>query len=251
MVSKVKKSNKKIKIKTQNKLIKRVRKKSKKVVNNLTSFKYSFKNNASMRLKALINYTDKFGIKKTISELTKLIKKYITDNRVCSILLTDIKNLQKWLMKKINKSFKGGDSESVQKSSSMLEKLVDLSKKLGEQTSELVEKSIKSVKGSFSSQRNKLDGMLSGQVNKIKKISTQITKKTEKINNKKPNNKKPNNKKPNNKKPNNTNFTNNKCNLCKKHCTPNGKVKPKKNININSPTTRVVNQGIKVQSKGT
>ena len=238
MVSKVKRSKKKIMRKTHSKLIKRVKKKSASTLNTITRHGYSLTKKSSDRLKALVKYTNKFGIRKTIGQLSKLVSRYITDNRISKVLLTDIKNLQQWLTKSITKSLKGGDNAAAQKSSSMLEKLMDLSKKLRNQTSQLVDKSMSTVKGAVSSQRNKLENAVSGQVQKMSNLSAKITRKSTNLNKNKNNNK--NNIHANNaKKNNNANFTNAKCELCMKHCTANGKAKPKNIIVENSPIEKI------------
>jgi hypothetical protein len=255
MVSKVKRSKKKIIRKTQSKLIKRVKKKSASTLNTITRHGYSLTKKSSYRLKALTKYTNKFGIRKTISQLSKLVSRYITDNRISKVLLTDIKNLQKWITKSITKSLKGGDNDAVKKSSPMLEKLMDLSKKLRNQTSSLVDRSMSTVTGAISSRRTQLEDAVSGQVKKMTNLSAKITRKSTNLNKK--NTYTNNAKKNNNKKSNNANFTNEKCELCMKHCTANGttkqkstqKPKAKNNIVENSPTEKIAKMIIKNRSK--
>ena len=232
MVSKVKRSKKKIIRKTHSKLIKKVKKKSTSTLNTITRHGYSLTKKSSDRLKALTKYTNKFGIRKTISQLSKLVSRYITDNRISKVLLTDIKNLQKWITKGITKSLKGGDSDTEKKNSSMLNKLMQLSKKLSNQTSSLVEKSLSTVKGVVSSRSTQFEKAVTDQVKKMSNLSAKITKKSSSLNK----NKKSNNGNKKNNKNNNANFTNSKCELCMKHCSANGKAKPKKTVSNNSPT---------------
>ena len=246
MVSKQKKSKKKVVRKTQSKLIKKVQKKSASTLNTITRHGYSLSKKSSDRLIALTKYTNKFGIRKTISQLSKLISRYITDNKISKILVTDIKNLQRWLTKGITKSLKGGDKEDVKKKSSMLEQLIALSKKLGEQTSILVQKSRSKIMGAMSSSRNQLEDAVSGQVKKMTNLSAKITKKTSNLNNKGIKTIQGNKKNTN---VNNTNFTNSKCELCMKHCTANGKAKPKNKVIKNSPIEKVSGIIINNQSK--
>ena len=237
MVSKVKRSKKKIIRKTHSKLIKRVKKKSASTLNTITRHGYSLTKKSSDRLKALTKYTNKFGIRKTISQLSKLVSRYITDNRISKVLLTDIKNLQKWITKSITKSLKGGDNAAVKKSSPMLNKLMELGKKLSQQTSSLVERSMSTVKGAVYSSSKQVDNAVSGQVNKMRNLSAKITRKSTNLNKNKKNK---NNIHSNNaKKNNNANFTNAKCELCMKHCTANGKAKPKNIIVENSPIEKI------------
>lgn len=235
------------------KIVKKITKKSRSSLNTITRHGYSLSNSSKERLESLIKYTNKFGIRKTINQLSKLISRYITDTKVSKKLLKDVKNLQKWLSSKIKKSLKGG-AENEKKSSSMVEKLMDLSKKLQEQTASLAEKSTRKVRGTLGRQSSKLENAISGQVQKMNSLSKKIQRKS---NNKKNTGKKQNTGKQNTVKNNNMSFNDHKCELCMQHCTSNGKVKKnntmkntKNNkVNKNSPVERVSRMIIKNQSQ--
>ena len=142
----------------------------------------------------------------------------------------------------------------------MVEKLMDLSKKLQKQTASLAEKSTRKVRGTLGRQSSKLENAISGQVQKMNSLSKKIQRKS---NNKKKTGKKQNTGKQNTgkqntvKNNNNMSFNDHKCELCMQHCTSNGKVKKnntmkntKNNkVNKNSPVERVSRMIIKNQSQ--
>tara|TARA_B100000963_G_C22626521_1_gene672638 strand:+ start:2290 stop:3075 length:786 start_codon:yes stop_codon:yes gene_type:complete len=237
------------------KIVKKITKKSRSSLNTITRHGYSLSNSSKERLESLIKYTNKFGIRKTINQLSKLISRYITDTKVSKKLLKDVKNLQKWLSSKIKKSLKGG-AENEKKSSSMVEKLMDLSKKLQKQTASLAKKSTRKVRGTLGRQSSKLENAISGQVQKMNSLSKKIQRKS---NNKKNTGKKQNTGKQNTvKNNNNMSFNDHKCELCMQHCTSNGKVKKNNNtmknttnnkVKKNSPVERVSRMIIKNQSQ--
>lgn len=240
------------------KIVKKITKKSRSSLNTITRHGYSLSNSSKERLESLIKYTNKFGIRKTINQLSKLISRYITDTKVSKKILKDVKNLQKWLSSKIKKSLKGG-AENEKKSSSMVEKLMGLSKKLQEQTASLAEKSTRKVRGTLGRQSSKLENAISGQVQKMNSISKKIQRKSNnKKNTGKQNTGKQNTGKQNTVKNNNMSFNDHKCELCMQHCTPNGKVKKNNNtmknntnnkVKKNSPVERVSSMIINNQSR--
>merc|ERR1711907_555418 len=94
----------------------------------LFKYGYSFEKKSMDRLNALIKYIEKFGIKKAMSELSKIISYFIYDNKISKIIIADLKNIRNWFIK-INK--KGGAEISKKSStSSILDKLGELTNKL-------------------------------------------------------------------------------------------------------------------------
>jgi hypothetical protein len=238
-------SKKKIIRKSRSKVVNRIRKKSCSTLNTLTRHGYSLKKKSGERLDVLKQYTNKFGIRKTISQLSKLLSRYFMDNKVIKILIRDVKNLQKWLTSSIKQGLKGGGEKAT---SPVLEQLKDFSLKLKKQVEKLAKKSKKSFSGitsTMSSQKHKMDEALSIQVNKMKKMSTTISTKSKNLESKVMKLKHPKtnqNQLKTNQNQNKNKFNNTKCKLCMEHCTPNGKVKQNNNNNNNNNNNKNKNK---------
>jgi hypothetical protein len=235
-------------------------------VSNIFKYGYSFEKKSIERIKAIIKYTEKFGIVKAINQMSSIISHFIYDNRIAKIVITDLKNLRNWFIK-IDKIDKKGGAVNTNptkdvKRSAIVERITSLTEKLS--------KKMKGVQNTLEQTQRKLSNKMQRVVSKTMSRKNTLAKKVDSlgqsitstikkgIGQKQNTNSKPKNtnSKPKNTngKPKNTNgnnYTNDKCKLCMKYCTTNGKLKKQNNNQNNqkkkknnSPLMKVLNQGM-------